>query len=565
MNLKSLKVRILVSFSALIFTFFLFTLYNFNINDDMEKQTKALVEEDLVVLNVSEQLVSVSSARLSAALGYVLMGEPSYVDVFHSYETQLQDYSDQLVAYSQNDAKLQELIALEREWSALVSKDVFSVYEAGNIELARNNLTAATPMISEVLSGFAEIASARKDAMHASGDDVVEQSRQTKMVTVIVSLFVMLLGVAIALFTATMIARPINQVAARMEQLAAGDLTQQPLSTRREDEIGSLMYSANKLNEQLHVTITSISAAASTVASSSAELAQSATEVGQGAEQISHTLQELEVGTDNQANAAADLSNTMHLFAQKIAHTTEEGFELQKSSENVQQLTSTGQQLMKSSTNQMAVINDLMLDSVQKVEGLNAQSAEISKLVSVIDAISTQTNLLALNAAIEAARAGDAGKGFAVVADEVRKLAEQVQLSVADISEIVSRIQGETSNVTASLQAGYKEVQSGTAQIAETSTTFDEISEAVHDMLENIETISSNLSTVLTSSSDISHSIHDIASISEQSAAAVEETAATTEQASSTMEEITSQAHRLAELADRLNIDVRHFKLHEND
>lgn len=71
----------------------------------MELQTAELVEEDLIVLNASQQLVSLSSARLSTALGYVLMGEDSYADVFQSYEPEIEKLSAQILAFSSdNDA-----------------------------------------------------------------------------------------------------------------------------------------------------------------------------------------------------------------------------------------------------------------------------------------------------------------------------------------------------------------------------------------------------------------------------------------------------------------------------
>lgn len=77
-----------------------------------------------------------------------------------------------------------------------------------------------------------------------------------------------------------------------------------------------------------------------------------------------------------------------------------------------------------------------------QLDTLNEHTTTIDNFVAVIKSISEKTNLLSLNAAIEAARAGEQGKGFAVVADEVRKLALSTQVSLEDITEMVSEISG---------------------------------------------------------------------------------------------------------------------------
>lgn len=80
------------------------------------------------------------------------------------------------------------------------------------------------------------------------------------------------------------------------------------------------------------------------------------------------------------------------------------GGHIQQSWTKVIDMTHNGNELMDALAKQMGMIDQIVQDAVNKVEGLDKHSQKISELVLVIQGIAEQTNLLALNAAIEAAR-----------------------------------------------------------------------------------------------------------------------------------------------------------------
>ncbi|GAB7191326.1 hypothetical protein NUM3379_20330 [Kineococcus sp. NUM-3379] len=115
--------------------------------------------------------------------------------------------------------------------------------------------------------------------------------------------------------------------------------------------------------------------------------------------------------------------------------------------------------------NLTAAANDL-------VARLATSSAEIGKVVKVINGIAEQTNLLALNATIEAARAGEAGKGFAVVASEVKELAQET-----------ARATGEVGSQVAAIQAGAASMVSALADIDHVVQRINGIQDVIREVL----------------------------------------------------------------------------------
>ena len=385
--------------------------------------------------------------------------------------------------------------------------------------------------------------------------------RLAYIVLIISTVLSLVTGGALVYFISRTISKHLNEVVVVSNKITAGELDVNMIDYESEDEIGRIAKAINQMSSSLRDMIQQISEISVLVNDQGQGLTYSANEVKVSTEQVALTMEELATGIDSQANYVSGLSITMDSFTEKVSEANENGDTIYQSSNDVLTMTNKGNEAMSASIKQMATIDQIVKDTAQKVQGLEEQSKEISKLVSVINEIADQTNLLALNAAIEAARAGEHGRGFAVVADEVRKLAEQVGVSAMDITQIVSSIQNETGVVTESLLSVYKEVEEGTNQIETTGSTFEGINAAIQQMASRIESVTGHLNTMLTSSQEMNSSIQEVASISQETAAGVEETSATAEQTSSAMEEVSKNSNGLSRLAENLNTLVKRFKL----
>ncbi|MBC2775022.1 nitrate- and nitrite sensing domain-containing protein [Rhizobium sp. AQ_MP] len=156
--------------------------------------------------------------------------------------------------------------------------------------------------------------------------------------------------------------------------------------------------------------------------------------------------------------------------------------------------------------------SEVVRNAVAAMDKIEQASSQISQIIGVIDQIAFQTNLLALNAGVEAARAGEAGKGFAVVAQEVRELAQRSAQAAREISELIANSE--------------LAVRQGVQLVSETGTGLATIDELVQEAASHVDAIAIAAQEQAVGLSQVNVAVNHLDQSTQQNAAMVEEMSA---------------------------------------
>jgi methyl-accepting chemotaxis protein len=357
-----------------------------------------------------------------------------------------------------------------------------------------------------------------------------------------------LIGFLIALAFAYSLSRPIFAALRVAERVAAGDLTDD-IRTRRRDELGRLLKSLAVMQSNLKAKADDDLALISAKDESNAEQVSRRQRIEAEIDTFRSTFTAVLANTDRitgeLTETAKDLSSVARAAGQQSVEASSTADE---TSNNVQMVATAASQLgdqvkaIKSQVTDAAGIVQRatgMAGAANETIGALASSAKhIDEVVGFIRTIAGQTNLLALNATIEAARAGEAGRGFAVVASEVKALAIQ------------------TAKATEEISAQIADVQSATRRAVENVG-------AITTIMSDIDSFTSSIAAAVsqqnTAANEISRNIGQAANGTAVVARSIAGTAQATENANCSADKVLATAHDLSDQASQLRSSVDRF------
>lgn len=296
----------------------------------------------------------------------------------------------------------------------------------------------------------------------------------------------------------------VKEISGTLSDIADGNID---IDTVRiyEGNFESISHSMNKIVDSLNHTL--------------GEIHTAAEQVSTGAVQVADGSQLLAQGATEQASSVEELT----------AAVTQVAAQTKDNAENANHANTLVLQVKDSAVQG----NTQMKEMLEAMAAINEASANISKVIKVIDDMAFQTNILALNAAVEAARAGQHGKGFAVVAEEVRNLA--------------ARSANAAKETTALIEGSIEKAQRGKEIAGSTAKALNEIVEGVSEAAELISGIAVSSNEQASGISQINIGINQVSEV-------VQTNSATSEESAAASQELSGQSELLKGLVDTFRL-----------
>lgn len=482
-----------------------------NLQQTSTKYNKMYEEFGIPVGDIARASIEFQQIRIGArniVLADTTAEREKIVAQMDGYHKNMTDYLAIFYESLQTDAGKAMFAELETalvEYNAL--EDEITQYALkGDTDKAKELLFSddGALIVKNVLTGIDNLFNNKTENGKKLSETYSQDAENTILTVTLIVVAAVVIAILLGFLLSRMISKPVVHMVGVAEKVADGYLDVE-INSSSKDEIGLLAGAFQKMTEKLNDVMFHISMASEQVSS--------------GATQLSDSSMELASGATQQASAIEELSASI----EEISSQTKLNAENAKNANSI------------TSAAKVSAVegNQRMLEMLKAMEEINDASANISRIIKVIDDIAFQTNILALNAAVEAARAGQHGKGFAVVAEEVRNLA--------------ARSANAAKETTAMIEGSVKKVEGGTKIAQETADALEKIVRGITEVAELIGHINVASNEQALGIEQINQGIMQVSTV-------VQTNSATSEESAAASEELASQAVLLEEQVSKFKL-----------
>jgi methyl-accepting chemotaxis protein len=290
-------------------------------------------------------------------------------------------------------------------------------------------------------------------------------------------------------------------------------------------------------------------------------------DASRGVEEIAKAMEDVAVSTQQSSEAFRRQLEAVEIVAREISDLSASIEEIASTSQevmvqanNVSRMGNEASGLGREANKKMNAVEKIAEASVTQIEDLNKKMGEISKIVKLINDISSQTNLLALNAAIEAARAGEHGRGFAVVAGEVRNLAAESKAATGSIEDLIEGIQRDSNTTAVSMKSAYKEIQDSLESVHQAIESLNKIVIGSQEASEGIHEIARATDDQASATNRVMEKMEETTTLTKDNMSRIDDVAAVTEEVAASTEEVGSGTHEVTRMTEKLRAMVNAFR-----